>query len=78
MVEEVRTADIETELSRRFGNNEFRLSVLKSRGDVVRSEPRDNSDFLAFVALRDRDPERLQSMLVDAEHIVLSGMVVRS
>lgn len=78
IVEEVRTADIETELSRRFGNNEFRLSVLKSRGDVVRSEPRDNSDFLAFVALRDRDPERLQSMLVDAEHIVLSGMEVRS
>lgn len=68
---------IEAGLSERFGKDEFRLSVLKRPGDVVRDTPRDNSDFLAFVALRDPDAGQLQRKLAEAEQLILSKIMVR-
>lgn len=61
----------EDELKTMFGEQNVRLSFLKNAGDTVRREARDNSDFVAFVALKHESHSTLLSSLEAAEEIVL-------
>ncbi len=66
------------QLAARFGKDNFRLTILKSVGDRVLSEPRDNSDFIAMVALRNPNYEALLSDLTAADEIILNSLEVQS
>ncbi|NQW45812.1 MAG: hypothetical protein HQ462_10470 [Deltaproteobacteria bacterium] len=66
------------QLAARFGKDNFRLTILKSVGDRVLSEPRDNSDFIAMVALRNPNYEALLSDLNAADEIILNSLEVQS
>jgi hypothetical protein len=61
-------------LSDRFGPENVRFAVFKNSGDTVRAEPRDNSDFIAFVAIRRASYEELVRALAEAEIVVLDHM----
>ncbi|MES2770268.1 MAG: hypothetical protein V4596_14085 [Bdellovibrionota bacterium] len=63
------------ELAKIFGDN-FRLSFLKEEKSIVRKEPRDNSDFLAFIAIKNKNYEKLLSDLELAEKIILNCIEV--
>ncbi len=63
---------IENELKLQFGESNVKLSFLKSTGAQIKSEPRDNSDFLAFIALKNENYEALIKNLDAANRIFLS------
>jgi hypothetical protein len=56
---EIKRENIEKELCTLFGPDNYRLSFLKSENSLVRSIPRDNSDFLAMIAIRNQNYEKL-------------------
>ena len=71
-------AAVEAELKEKFGEGKFRLSILKPPGSAIRSEPRDNSDFLAFVALKHPDYDVLLASLDQAYEIILKHLEIQS
>lgn len=69
---------IEALLKGRFGEKNVRLSFLKAENSLVRAEPRDNSDFLGFIALKHRNYEVLLQNLEEANLIFLENTEVKS
>lgn len=67
---------IEKELSEVFGPDNFRLSFLKNENASVRSVPRDNSDFLALIAIRNENYENLVSNLELANNIFIKNVEI--
>ncbi|MEN9723665.1 MAG: hypothetical protein RJB38_1651 [Pseudomonadota bacterium] len=59
-----------------FSDQPYRLSLLKCPGDSVRSQPRDNSDFIALVATRHPDHTMLRSRLQQAHDWISELMEV--
>lgn len=68
---------IEKSLFEQFGEGNVRFMLLKQAGDALKSEPRDNSDFVAYVALRNPDYAALTSNLSLANDIVLSHITFK-
>lgn len=60
----------------RFGNGFAKVSLLKKPNDLLRSIPRDNSDFVAFVALTHDNYDQLRNDLDEAAEIVISHLGV--
>lgn len=69
---------IENKLKAQFGEENVRISFLKGIGSPVRAEPRDNSDFLALIALKNEDYDRLVKNLALASEIFLDHLEVVS
>ena len=69
---------IEAGLEERFGSGNYRISFLKQPGSSVNSEPRDNADFLGYLALKNVCYEKLLIDLDDASRIFLSHLEVSS
>lgn len=67
---------IRSKMERRFGSDGYRLAILKSVGAQVRKTPRDNSDFVAFVALTNLPYAELRTGLAEAEDTVLHGLEI--
>ena len=59
-----------------FGDGEFKLQILKSKQDLVKNIPKDNSDFLALVSLRNKNYDSLITDLARAEEIILKYIKV--
>lgn len=72
-IKSIDTVRIKSDLKYQFGTS--RLMIFKKPGDLVTHEPRDNSDFIAFVATRNKDYQTLKSNLELAENIVLRNIV---
>ncbi len=66
------------DLSKTFGHGSFKLSILKNKSEEVKAIPKDNSDFLAFVSLRNKNYDTLIRDLAQAEQIILNYMTVCS
>ena len=69
---------IEKELAERFGKENLKISFLKFENAQVRGIPRDNSDFLAFIALKNNVYEELVANLEIANGIFLKNIEVMS
>lgn len=69
---------IEALLKGRFGEKNVRLSFLKAEGSPIRAEPRDNSDFLGFIALKHKNYEILLQNLEEANSTFLDNTEVKS
>lgn len=67
---------IKNQLDKNFGAENLRISFLKENESSVRSIPRDNSDFLAFIALRDPNYQALCKNLDLAQNIFLENLEV--
>jgi len=67
---------IETELKQHFGASCFRFAFTKEHGAQVTSTPRDNSGFIACLAMWDPSYQQLLKNLSLAEEIILSNTVI--
>ncbi len=67
---------IETQLAERFGKENLRISFLKKTREEVQSEPRDNSEFLAFIALKNKSYKKLLENLNSANEIFLENVEI--
>ena len=76
IINDVDESSMNIELSNTFGDGNFKISILKFKENPVKNIPKDNSDFLAFVSLRNKNYDSLLSGLVHAEQIVLKYMKV--
>lgn len=66
------------ELTEQFGPENFRLSIMKDEDSILRCAPRDNADFLAYVAIRNPDYEKLILSLDEAEKIIIRHIRVQA
>ena len=69
---------IEAALRKRFGSHLAQVSLLKRPGDRLRCQPRDNSDFVAFIAMTSPDYQHLRDHLDAAHDLVLAHLEVQS
>ena len=76
-IQSIKRNEAETALKTRFGDH-VRLSFLKSESNTIRCMPRDNSDFLAFVAIKNESYDGLLSDLAIANDIILNSIEVVS
>ena len=65
-------------MAERFGKENLKISFLKFENAQVRGIPRDNSDFLAFIALKNNVYEELVANLEIANGIFLKNIEVMS
>jgi hypothetical protein len=75
-IKSINIEQIETQLKELNKNNLYKFSMLKKVGDTVTSLPKDNSDFLAFIAIKNENYEELLINLDAAEQIILNGIEV--
>ncbi len=64
-------ASMRAELFELFGEDNVRIAALKEVSQKVNSVPRDNSDFLGYVALRNKEYDRLLVSLEKANEIFI-------
>ncbi len=77
-LESIDRKKIENQFNEVFGFGNYRLSFLKGEGSQVTDDPKDNSDFLGFVALRHENPDELKKQLALANKIFCEALVVRT
>ncbi len=78
LISQVDESSMLNDLLKTFGDGNFRLSILKFENDPVKKIPRDNSDFLAYVSLRNKNYDSLVADLATAESIILNYIKVQS
>jgi hypothetical protein len=69
---------IREELKSLFGNQVYKFKGFKKVGDQVTHAPKDNSDFLYFIATRNEKYEQVISNLKSAENIILNNIDIRA
>lgn len=67
---------IKKEFEKKWPGRDYRLEFFKSSGAALEAVPRDNSDFIAFVALSHKDSDVLIHDLEQAEEIILGHLEV--